>query len=281
MPKSAPTLLPVAGRTSLDAFICNNGQPIGSDTISTDLDIPDVPVPIAMVVIQDVPMLENKLLLRLVPFFEGEANRPFCDFRDFSCGGLFKNLVACLKLRRTVFLAFLELWRTDATTALTVFKPIEESFVGDMDTDNHLVKCVARDPHPVLMGALEQLRQVRLQTIPSRILAKHAIVPLLQTQKVVMHIAKVIKQVTQAFDLRMFSYLIFLRSHCVTSYQSLTPTQWVGRHVALRLRCVCLPTGLIIIPQFGLKVKCFFDALLLSKRAVFPPKPKGLGFQTV
>ena len=57
------------------------------------------------------------------------------------------------------------------------------------------------------MSALEQLRQMRLQPIPTGVLPIHAIVSLLQTQKVVVNIAQVIKQVAQAFDLRVVAYL--------------------------------------------------------------------------
>ena len=94
----------------------------------------------------------------------------------------------------------------------------------------------------MFMAALEQLRQVRLQPIPTGVLPIHAIVSLFQRQKVVVNIAQVIKQVAQAFDLRVVAYLIFIGSHGATSYQSLTPFQWVGnRHVTLRLRWKCLP----------------------------------------
>ena len=71
-----------------------------------------------------------------------------------------------------------------------------------LDTDYHFVKRVAGDPHPVLLGPLEQLRQVRLQTIPTGILAIDAVISLLQSKEVVMHITQVM-HISQAFILRI------------------------------------------------------------------------------
>ena len=112
-------------------------------------------------------------------------------------------------------------------------------------------------------------------------LAISAIIPHRQRNEVIPNNAtdiQIVMQVTQSLIMKKFMFRV---SHGVSSIKSLTPVKWVGRHVTLRLRLNCLPTGIESIPQFGLKVKCFFDALVLSKRAVFPPKPKGLGFQTV
>ena len=65
----------------------------------------------------------------------------------------------------------------------------------------------------MFLGALEQLRQMRLQAIASRIFTIAAIVTVFQLQEVVMHIAKVVKHIAQAFVLWMFAYLIFVRFH--------------------------------------------------------------------
>ncbi len=50
-------------------------------------------------------------------------------------------------------------------------------------------------------------------------------------------------------------------------------------HQAVMLNTVCQPDTLII-PQFRTKCQEKMNALDLSKRAVFPPKPKGLGGKT-
>ena len=106
---------------------------------------------------------------------------------------------------------------------MTVFRfPSEETLVSNMDTDNHLVKGVTRYPRPVFMSALEQLRQMRLQTETPRIQTITSVIPLLQSKEVVMHIVKVIEHITQAFDLRMLAYLKFIGSHGFSRLTSLT-----------------------------------------------------------
>ena len=212
-----------SGQNFFRGVICNNGQPKRSNGIAKDLNIPDFTAPIAMVVIQDVPANKNKPLFVRTPFFEGQANRAFRYYRRFSVFAFFKNLVACLELRRTPPSLAFELRGTHATTATTVFNPIKETLVSDMDTDDHLVKRIAGDPRPVFMGALKQLRQMRLQPIPTGVLSIHAIVPLLHCQEVVMHIVKIVEHVADAFVLRMLAYLIFIGSHGVSQFTVLTP----------------------------------------------------------
>ena len=84
---------------------------------------------------------------------------------------------------------------------------------------------------------------MRLQTVTPGVLTINAVIAFLQLQEVVMDASKIIKHIAKAHVLWMLAYLIFVGSQSFSSYQSLTPTQWVGRHVALRQRCVCLPTG--------------------------------------
>ena len=203
-----------SGQDFFRCVICNNGQPIGSNTVAKDLNIANVPLPIAVVVIQDIATLKHKLLFDGIPFLEGQANRAFRDFgRKPFVFAFFKNLVSCLELRRTPPSLAFELRGTHAPTATTFFNPIKETLVADMDTDDHLVKRITRYPRPMLMGALKQLRQMRLQTETSRIQTIAAVIPFFQSKEVVMHIVKVIEHIPQAFVLRMLAYLIFVGSH--------------------------------------------------------------------
>ncbi|MYA69004.1 hypothetical protein F4Y19_02710 [Candidatus Poribacteria bacterium] len=122
-----------------------------------------------------------------------------------------------------------------------------------MNTNNHSIKSVARYPHPVLMGAFKQLRQMWLQTITTGILTVSAIVSVLKFEKVIVDITQVVKHIAQTHVLRMLAYLIFGRSetlflfsflfHWVSRITPLTPTKWVGnRHIVKRQCFVCLPT---------------------------------------
>ena len=253
-----------SGQNFFAGVICNNGQPIRSNTVAKDLDIANVPLPIAVVVIQDIATLKHKRLFDGIPFLEGQANRAFGDYRRFPVLAFFKNLVSCLELRRTPPSLAFELRGTYAPPATSVFNPIKEPFVSDMDTDNHFVKRVAGDPHPVFMGPLEQLRQMWLQAVSSGIETIAAVIPFFQSKEVVMQIVKVIEHIAQAFVLRMLAYLIFISSHDVASVQSLTPNEWVGRHETLRLRSLCLPTGRNSITYSQTKVNAFLEKMLWS-----------------
>ena len=161
-------------------------------------------------------MDEDELLFRCVPLLERQANCAFGNYRRFSVSTFLKNLVARLELRRAIFLLSLELWRTHTSTALAAFKPCEESSVGDMDTDNHGIECIAGDPCPMVLGAFKKFRQMRLQTETSGIFSIDAVIAFLQHQKVVMDIGKVIKQISQAFVLWMVAYLVFIGSHRIS-----------------------------------------------------------------
>ena len=206
-----PYAFTCSGHDFFRGAICHNIEVECSDTIPKDLDIADVSLIVAMVMIQDISADKAELLFLCVPLLERETDTAVSKF------------VSCLELRRAVFTPFFELRGTDTPAASPLLDPIKETLVGNMDTDNHGIKGVTRYPSPVLMCALEQLRQVRLQAIPPRILTIDAVIPILQSKKVVMDIRKVIEHITQTHILRVFAYLIFIGSQDVTSYQSLTP----------------------------------------------------------
>ena len=58
-------------------------KPIGSCSIAKDLDIADVTIPIAVIVIQDVSTDKYELLFTCLPFFEGQTDRLFREFGPF------------------------------------------------------------------------------------------------------------------------------------------------------------------------------------------------------
>ena len=231
-------------------IVSDDIKPIRANAITKDLDIADVvSCPIAVMVIQNVSTDKSELLFTCLPFFEGQTDRPFREF-----------------------VARLELRRTETSFAFELRQPTEsaeKTLVGRIQSDNHSVKRVARYPCPVLLGAFQQLRQVRLQAIPSGILSIYAVITLLQLQEVVMYIAKVIEKVAQTLILRMFAYLIFIGSQGFTSYQSLSPVKWDGRHIVKRQCFTCLPTGK--------KSLAFLMLFVKKKRAGIPPQPKGWG----
>ena len=113
-----------------------------------------------------------------------------------------------------------------------------------------------------------QLRQVTTQavvgcTLVAFTLPINAIVSTTQRYEVVMRLAydtRIRPQMAVAF---MRLYLVFVGPHDFTSYQSFIPFQWEGRHVALRLRWKCLPTGLNTIAKPTKNVNIFFYQALV------------------
>ena len=187
-------------------IVSYNIKPIRASSITKDLEIANVSLPLSMAVIQNISTDKRKLLFFWTPFFEGQTD-----------GVSFRKFVARLELRRTIP-AFAFKLRKSA-------KPLKKAVVGRIQADYHTVKGIARYPRPVVLGAFQQLRQVRLQPIPTRIFSKDAVISLFKPQEVVMHIAQVVKQIAQTQVLGMFAYLIFVGSQGLSHITSLTPNQ--------------------------------------------------------
>ncbi len=195
--------------------ICDNVKPIGSNTITKDLDIANFTLPFTVLVEREPAFIELQRLRRCVPRFERNTDMTF-----------FKQ-IRRLKLRRTIAILTLELWKSA--------KSVKEPFISDMDTDNHSVKRISRYPCPMLMRPFEQLRQVRLQAETPRIFTVYTVISLLQLQKVVMHVRKVIKHIAKTDILWVFAQLelvcsaiLFLFSffHGRSRITLLSPTKW-------------------------------------------------------
>ena len=195
-----PYAFTCSGQHFFRRTICYDIKPILTGNIPADLDILDVPFPIAMVVIQDISTDKDEFLFDGTPSLERQAHRAFSEF------------VSRLELRRTEFAAAFELRGTHTPPAPAFFQPIKEPLISDMDTDNHSVKRISRYPCPVVMRPFEQLGQVRLQPVSAGVFTVDAIVAFLQCQEVVMYIFKVIEHVAHAHVLRVITYLFFIRS---------------------------------------------------------------------
>ena len=182
-----------SGQRFSRSIVSDNIKPVFTNRIAADLDIADISVPVAVLVKRKPETVELQALRWLVPLFERDADATGFEF------------VACLESRRTITPLTFELWRTDRVAAF--FPVIEKPVVALINSDQDSIKGVAPYPCPVFMGAFEQLREMRLQAKPSGISTGHAIIPLFQTQKVVMNIAKVVKHIPQAFILRMIAFM--------------------------------------------------------------------------
>ena len=131
---------------------------------------------------------------------------------------------------------------------------------------------VAGDPGPMFLGPFEQLRQVRLQAIPTRHIYHRYGSSGAPTQESGCGHRKGPSSILPkrlVFGCARIGYLYVLK--VFTSYQSLTPDKWVGnRHIILRLRLSCLPTGKNSIALFG-----HFPSRKKQRRRCFLPNLKG------
>jgi len=173
-------------------IISYNIQPKCANCVAKDLDIADSSFPFTVLVEREPTLVELKGLRGIIPRFERQSDTPFL------------KKVRRLELRRTVAIFAFELRQSTET----VKKPV----IRDVDTDDHFVKCITRDPCPMLLGTLEQLRQVRLQAKTTCVFSIDAVISLLKTQEVVVDVAKVVKHIAQAFVFWMFAQLILVYS---------------------------------------------------------------------
>ncbi len=119
-------------------------EPIGADSITKDLDVRHIPLPVAMLMEREPAFVKLKFLCVFVPRFEREADTSF-----------FKEITT-LERRRTVFSAFLIFRTPDAGD-------VKKSFKRNVEASDYRVKCITRYPSPVFFCAFQQIRQVRLQ----------------------------------------------------------------------------------------------------------------------
>ena len=182
------------------SIVCNDVKPVFTNSIAQDLDVSDITIPLSVLVKRESFASKLQTLRLFVPLSERQGDRTFLKF------------VTRLKLRRTITSFSFELWETDR-------RVFESTFISKVNTDNHSIKGITRYPCPVLFTPFEQLRQMRLQSISTRIFTIPTIVAFLQSQEVIVNVRKFVKQIAQPFVLWVITDLICIRSHGCISYQ--------------------------------------------------------------
>ena len=82
-----------------------------------------------------------------------------------------------------------------------------------------------------------ELRQMgRHFPIGQSLVSIAAVIPHAESNEVISHNATDIQVVVQVTQCLVSKEFVFCISHGLSSIKSLTPIQWVGRHVTLRLR---------------------------------------------
>ena len=122
---------------------------------------------------------------------------------------------------------------------------LEKSVIRSMDTFQFLLDCLRRQRLPMGMCCLFQMFHVVTHALKVDIRQSVFVALTLPLMKIDMHLPHIVKQVSNAYRIRLFPKRIFIGFHGLSSIKSLTPNEWVGRHVALRLRSLCLPTPIL------------------------------------
>ena len=119
---------------------------------------------------------------------------------------------------------------------------LEKSVIRFMNPFQFLLDCLRRQRLPMWVCCIFQMFHVVAHTLKVDIRQSVFVTLTLPLMEVFMHLPHIVKQVTNAYGIRLFPKRVFIGFHGLSSIKSLTPFQWVGRHVTLRLRWKCLPT---------------------------------------
>ena len=120
-------------------------------------------------------------------------------------------------------------------------KFFEKSDICLINAPQLLLYRLTRQGFPMRVCRPFQVRQMCGHGIVVGIRQSVFIALTLPFMEVFMHLPQVVKQVANADCIRLIAKLILKGFHGISHITPLTPNEWVGRHVTLRLRSLCLP----------------------------------------
>ena len=122
-------------------------------------------------------------------------------------------------------------------------KFFEKTLIGNVNTFQLLLHGLRRQSVPMWMCRSFAYRQMCSHRVVIRIRQATFVALTLPLMEVFMHLPHIVKQVAKPNTIRLVAKLILIGFHGISSIKfPLTPKQWIGRHVTLRLRWLCLPT---------------------------------------
>ena len=207
------------------SIVCCDTNPIVSTSITFYRDLLNIArSPITVLVECERDRVSYPFSLLRIPFTKG-----YCD-----------TIIFYLPTRHAREGNRLEFVLGFDTRSATQF--VEKSVVSCVYTFQLTLDHLTRQTLPMWVCRLFQLRQMSRHRMIVRIRQTVFIALTLPQVEILMHFMHIVQQIPQAFILRVFAYLMFIGSHWFSRITLLTPFQWVGRHVTLRLRWKCLPT---------------------------------------
>ncbi len=203
---------------------CCYAQPIVATTITFDCDISESPMPLAVFMKRIWHFIKLPLPCLWIPF--AKRQRDTIIFQRpprFSGVGDRLKLVSRFNFRSTA-------------------KFLEKSIVCPINASQFLLDRLTRQCLPMRVRRPFQNFHVVAHTLKVDGRQPVFMALTLPLMEVDMHLPHIVKQVTNSYRVRLFPKRVFIGFHGLSSLKSLTPKQWVGRHIALRQRCLCLPT---------------------------------------
>ena len=200
--------------------ICDYIQPIVTTSVALYRDTADISFKLTVL----MERISNFIMSPFtgIPFseIEGDAillQRPTCLFE----GEGFK-LMPFLDTRSTA-------------------KPLKKTHIRLVNAFEFFLDCLTRQGVPMWVRRAFQLGYMRTHRSMVRIRQSVLIALTLPLMEVFMHLPYIVNQVANADRIRLVIKRIFVGFHGLSHITPLTPIEWVGRHVTLRLRSICLP----------------------------------------
>ena len=194
-----PHTLTCGGQRFSRRIVCDNSEPVDTNTISTDLDVFNIPLPRSVLMERIPDFVECERLGFFIPRFERYTDTSIFQF------------IACLKLSRTHFMSFLRLRNSNFSATILLVK--KELLPSKFKTNNNIVKSVSRYPSPVTLSPFQKFGKMGLEFVSASGLPEHTEISFLKSKEVVMDISKLVQHIAKTFVLRMVANLVFVRSH--------------------------------------------------------------------
>ena len=203
---------------------CCDTKPIVPAIVALDCDTTDSPMPLAVLMKRIRNFIKLPLTRMRIPFAEGQRDTiVFQRPTRFTWVGDRFELVSLFDFR-----------------SATEF--LEKSVIRCVNPSQLLLNGLAWQSIPMWVCRSLQIRQVRAHCRVVRIRQAVLIALTLPFMKILVNLPHIVKQVANAYRVRLFPKRVFIGFHGLSNTKSLTPLKWVGRHVTLRLRFNCLPT---------------------------------------
>ncbi len=178
------------------SVVRDNTKPIVASSVTKDLDIADISVPLTMLMERIPDFIKLQLLFFFMPRLKRDTDTSVLKF------------VSTWELSRTIPV-FSFVFR------FTRFI-LKEPILRIIKSDNNSVKCVTWYPSPMFVGGMKAFRKMWLQSISASIFTINPIIPIFKSKKIVVDISKFVQHITKFLVLLVRAYFVFVCSHGFT-----------------------------------------------------------------